>query len=69
MNQGIFFPALKPSKAVLWFAMALLLTTIISAGQAFGKTATELDAGADAVMDRFAKQVEGSKDVVRNAKG
>ena len=68
MNPGIFYPALKPSKSVLWFAMALFLTTIISVGQAFGKTAKELDSGADAVMDRFANQADGSQEVVRNAK-
>ena len=69
MNSGMFNSGRKTSNTVLWFTIALVLITIFSAGQAFGKTAKELDAGADAVMDRFAKQVDGSEEVVRNAKG
>ena len=69
MNPGMFNQALKPLKTVLWFAMALFLVTIFSDRQAFSKTAKELDAGADAVMVRFANLVDGSKEVVQNAKG
>jgi lipid-binding SYLF domain-containing protein len=69
MNPGMSNSGRKTSNTVLWFTMALFLIIIFSAGQAFGKTAKELDAGADAVMDRFAKQIDGSEEVVRNAKG
>lgn len=69
MNPGMSNSGRKTSNTVLWFTMALFLIIIFSAGQAFGKTAKELDAGADAVMDRFAKQIDGSEEVVQNAKG
>ena len=69
MDSGTIYAGRKISNTVLLFNMALFLITIFSAGQAFGKTAKELDAGADAVMDRFAEQVDGSEEVVRNAKG
>ena len=39
------------------------------AGQSFGGTAKEIDASADAAMDRFYKHVKGAKEVVRQAKG
>ena len=39
------------------------------AGQSFGGTAKEIDASADAAMDRFYKQVKDAKEVVRQAKG
>jgi lipid-binding SYLF domain-containing protein len=69
MNPGIFHSGRKTSNTLIWFHMALFLIIIFTAGQAVGKTAAELNAGADAVMDRFAKQVDGSEEVVRNAKG
>ena len=42
---------------------------LIFAGQSFGGTAKEIDASADAAMDRFYKQVKDAKEVVRQAKG
>jgi len=38
-------------------------------GQSFGETAKEIDASADAMMDRFYKQVKDAKEVVKRAKG
>jgi lipid-binding SYLF domain-containing protein len=42
---------------------------LVFAGQSFGATAKEIDASADAAMDRFYKQVKDAKEVVRQAKG
>jgi lipid-binding SYLF domain-containing protein len=42
---------------------------LVFAGQSFGGTAKEIDASADAAMDRFYKQVKDAKEVVRQAKG
>jgi len=39
------------------------------AGTSFGGTAKEIDASADAAMDRFYKNVKDAKEVVRKAKG
>lgn len=42
---------------------------LLCAGPSFGKTAKEIDASADAAMDRFYKQVKDAQEVVRKAKG
>ena len=39
------------------------------AGQSFAKTAKEIDASADAAMDRFYKNVKDAKEVVAKSKG
>ena len=39
------------------------------AGQSFGGTAKEIDASADAALDRFYKNVKDAKEVARRAKG
>ena len=49
--------------------LAIFICTIFSAGASFGKTAKEIDASADAVMDRFYKSVKDGKDVAQRAKG
>ncbi len=53
------------------FLMVLVVTCIVTlaAGPSFGKTAKEIDAGADAVMDRFYEQVKDSREVAQKAKG
>jgi lipid-binding SYLF domain-containing protein len=61
--------ARKPSSTVLCIILALFLLIIFPTAQSFGKTAKELDAGADAVLERFKKDVKGSHEVVQNAKG
>ena len=48
---------------------AVFLSGGLFAGQSFGGTAKEIDASADAAMDRFHKQVKDAKEVVRSAKG
>ena len=48
----------------------MLLAVFLFAGQSFAKmTDEEIDAAADAAMDRFYKQVKDAKEVVRQAKG
>jgi len=50
--------------------LSLMVFAVFSlAGQSFAKTAEEIDAGVDAAMDRFYKQVKNAKEVVRQAKG
>jgi lipid-binding SYLF domain-containing protein len=47
-----------------------LLAVFLFAGQSFAKmTDKEIDAAADAAMDRFYKQVKDAKEVVQKAKG
>lgn len=48
---------------------ALFLFGFLLAGQSFGATAKEIDAAANAAMERFFTQVEGSKAVAERAKG
>jgi len=48
----------------------MLLAVFLFAGQSFAKmTGEEIDAAADAAMDRFYKQVKDAKEVVQQAKG
>ncbi len=47
----------------------ILVLGFFFTGQSFGKTAKEIDASADAMMDRFYKQVKDAKEVVKRAKG
>ena len=42
---------------------------LLFAGPSFGGTAKEIDASADAAMDRFYKNVKDAKEVVRKANG
>jgi lipid-binding SYLF domain-containing protein len=47
----------------------ILVLGFFFTGQSFGETAKEMDASADAMMDRFYKQVKDAKEVVKRAKG
>jgi lipid-binding SYLF domain-containing protein len=47
----------------------VILGGFLFPGQSFGKTAKEIDASADAAMDRFYKNVKDAKEVVQKAKG
>lgn len=55
------------------FLIAALIAIIVSftgfSQIVHAKTAKEIDASADAALDRFYKQVEGAKEVARKAKG
>jgi len=52
-----------------FFIPAVLIFSIIFAGQTFGKTAKELDAEANAVMKRFYAQVKDGREVAQRASG
>jgi len=69
MKPRSFVPAPKFSKFLCFLIAAVFLFGGLFAGQSFGKTAKEIDASADATMDRFYKQVKDAKEVVRRAKG
>ncbi len=69
MNPRSIFPAHKFSKFLCFLIAAVFLSGGLFAGQSFGGTAKEIDASADAAMDRFHKQVKDAKEVVRSAKG
>jgi lipid-binding SYLF domain-containing protein len=69
MNPRSIFPAHRFSKFLCFLIAAVFLSGGLFAGQSFGGTAKEIDASADAAMDRFHKQVKDAKEVVRSAKG
>ncbi|MGB5750010.1 MAG: YSC84-related protein [Desulfobacterales bacterium] len=69
MNPRSIFPTHKFSKFLCFLIAAVFLSGGLFAGQSFGGTAKEIDASADAAMDRFYKQVKDAKDVARRAKG
>ena len=54
----------------LYIAISVVLFLgLVFAGQSFGGTAKEIDASADAALDRFYKNVKDAKEVARRAKG
>ena len=66
MKPGTFMSNRKFS--IVW--CLTLFAALIFTGQSFAKmTAEEVDASADATMERFHKQVKDAKEVVRQAKG
>ena len=69
MNPRSIFPAHRFSKFLCFLIAAVFLSGGLFAGQSFGGTAKEIDASADAAMDRFHKQVKDAKEVVRSAQG
>lgn len=69
MKPRSFIPAHKFSKLLCFLIAAVFVSGGLFAGQSFGGTAKEIDASADAAMDRFYKQVKDAKDVVSRAKG
>jgi len=64
-----FSPVWKFSNTVSFIVLAAFLSISIFTGQSYGKTAKEIDASVDAVMDRFYKQVKDSKEVVKRSEG
>ena len=69
MKPGSFGTNRKFSILLCFALTAVFLFGGLFAGQSFGGTAKEIDASADAAMDRFYKHVKGAKEVVRQAKG
>ena len=69
MKPGSFGTNRKFSKLLCFVLTAVFLSGGLFADQSFGGAAKEIDASADAAMDRFYKHVKGAKEVVRQAKG
>ena len=69
MKRKQFSPVWKFSNTVSFIVLAAFLSISIFTGQSYGKTAKEIDASVDAVMDRFYKQVKDSKEVVKRSEG
>ena len=59
----------KHSKFLFITGCLVIFGGLLFAGQSFGKTAREIDASADAAMDRFYKLVKDGKEVVAKSKG
>jgi lipid-binding SYLF domain-containing protein len=59
----------KHTKFLFIAGCIVIFGGLLFAGQSFGKTARELDASADAAMDRFYKLVKDGKEVVAKSKG
>jgi lipid-binding SYLF domain-containing protein len=69
MKRKQLNPIWTLSNAVCIMILAAFLSISIFPGQSHGKTAKEIDASADAVLDRFYKQVKDAKEVVKRSKG
>jgi len=69
MKRKRYSPALKFSNIVCFLILTVFLSISIFTGQSYGKTAKEIDAGVDAVMDRFYEQVKDAKEFVQDSKG
>jgi lipid-binding SYLF domain-containing protein len=69
MKRKQFSPVWKFSNIVCFLILVAFLSISIFTGQSYGKTAKEIDASVDAVMDRFYKQVKDAKEVVKRSKG
>jgi lipid-binding SYLF domain-containing protein len=69
MKPESFYSANRFTKLLCFLVAVVFLTGGLFAGQAMGKTGKEIDASADAALDRFYKHVKDGKEVVRKAKG
>ncbi len=69
MKRKRFIPDWNFSNALCFMMVALLLPGGLFSGQAYGGTAKEIDASADAAMDRFYKIVTDARKVVKRSKG
>ncbi len=69
MKKKRFIPTFKLLNAGSFVVLSVFLFVGLFAGQSFGGTAKEIDASADAAMDRFYKNVKDAKEVVQRSKG
>ena len=69
MKQNQYISAWKLSTASCIIFLTVFFSISIFAGHSYGKTAKEIDASADAVMDRFYEQVKDAEEVVQRSKG
>ncbi len=56
-------------RAGFWMAIFLLIGSLMWPDVSYARTAAEINASVDAALGRFAKQVKGSTELLRNAKG
>lgn len=62
----------KKSVKIQWSIRVLLVTTLFCAflsSNLYAETAKEIDAGVDAAIERFYKQVEGAQELAKKSKG
>lgn len=57
------------SSRIVWAMCVCLMSSLMLPDVSAAKTAQEIDASVNAVLDRFTKQVRGSKEFLRGAKG
>ena len=57
------------AKFLLFAGCIVIIGGLLFAGPSFGGTAKEIDASADAAMDRFYKNVKDAKEIVMKANG
>jgi len=69
MKRKEFISAWNFPIALCFMILAVFFSISIFTGQSYGKTAKEIDASVDAVMDRFYEQVKDAKEVVQDSKG
>lgn len=63
----IAWGTLPKFSAVAFFCMLLLGFFLL--GPSYGKSGREIDAGVDAALERFYKEVDGAREFAKNAKG
>ncbi len=56
-------------RQVVWTVCLCLVGSLILPGVSHARTAQEIDASVNAVLDRFTTQVKGSKELLQTAKG
>lgn len=59
----------RSGRSLTWVLCLCLLGSLLLPGPANAKTAQQIDADANAVLDQFVKQVRGSREFLQNAKG
>ena len=69
MKKQQIIPVMKSSNTLCYMIFSVFLCVGLLAAQAYGGTAKEIDASADAAMDRFYKNVKDAKEVVQRSKG
>jgi lipid-binding SYLF domain-containing protein len=61
--------AWKLNRGIVWAVCLFLVGSLILPSVSYAKTAQEIDASVNAALARFTKQVKGSNELFRDAKG